>query len=194
MGRKVREPKLGEKWAKDLPGVAQLYAGLWARGLSRQHDRVIAGADDPEFQVVDAMMYLNCLRNLMRAADLADDVLSPDDFGAAARALEAFKLRCPWIDSARNWIEHFDEYALGLGRDPKVERYRTPLRVRLLEDDRGHKFKLTAGGRSLVIDMVETTDAGVDLYLELVQAADIVAEFGGVEPTDDETPSPAPSA
>jgi hypothetical protein len=185
MTRKIRQPKLGEKWQKDLPAVAQIYAGMWARGLAKQHDRVIAGADDPELQVIDAMLYLNCLRNLMRAADLADDVLSPGDFGAAARALEAFKLRCPWVDSARNWIEHFDEYALGLGRDPKVKRYQTPLRVRLLEDAKGHKFKLTAGGRSLVIDMVETTDAGVDLWLDLVQADDIVAEFGGVDPTQD---------
>jgi hypothetical protein len=185
MTRKIRQPKLGEKWAKDLPAVAQIYAGLWARGLEKQHDRVIAGADDPELQVIDAMLYLNCLRNLMRAADLADDVLSPADFGAAARALEVFKLRCPWVDSARNWIEHFDEYALGLGRDPKVKRYQTPLRVKVFEDSQGYKFKLTAGGRSLVINMADTLDAGVDLSLALIQADDIVDEFGGIDPAED---------
>lgn len=189
MGRKVRTPNLGEKWIKDLPGVAQMYAGLWARGMAKQHDRVIEGDDDKELQVIDAMLYLNCLRNLMRAADLVDDVLSPDDFGAASQALEQFKLRCPWIDSARNWIEHFDEYALGLGRDPKVTRYQTPLRVKLFKDARGHKFRLTAGGRSLTIDMVETTDAAVDLWLDLVQADDIVDEFGCAEPTDDDESS-----
>lgn len=59
--------------------MAQLYAGLWSRAVTRQHDRVTAGEDDKEGQLLDALIYVLCLRNLMRAADLVHDAVAPQD-------------------------------------------------------------------------------------------------------------------
>lgn len=113
--------------------VASGYAGMWALGVARQHERLSAEPDQygDEGVSLDALNYVICLRNFIRSAHLVHDALHPHDLGYVAYWLKDFERRCPSVVSARNFLEHFDEYVLGLGREQRG-RPRTPLRIRLV--------------------------------------------------------------
>ncbi|MQA27514.1 MAG: hypothetical protein GEU94_19085, partial [Micromonosporaceae bacterium] len=142
-----------------------------------------AGADvDGEAGLrLDAIYYVICLRNLMRAAHLVLDALHPNDFGYPEYWLRRLERTCPGVVTARNFLEHFDEYALGLGAAQRSRNVRTPLRVRLdrtPSDD--WKLILVVAGRRIVIDLEGTTAAAADLWIGLTIAQDAADDLGGI--------------
>lgn len=175
------------KWARDLPNVAQIYCGLWAAAVGKQFERIKGNAQDGYAQTIDALFFVFALRNLVRAGDLVHDTLAPDDFEFAEEALERFRIRCPDLVNARDWLEHFDEYLLGIGWGQKGRRWKTPLRIKLTQtDDNRYEFALIASGRKLTIDLETAMEAAVDLWLDLDQAQSVAEEFGGKYPSDEE--------
>jgi hypothetical protein len=180
VGRQPRSHGLSARWAEDLPDVAQAYAARWALGVQRQHDRLKAGPDEygDDGLILDAIQYTVCLRNLMRAAYLIHDTLHPHDPGYVEYWLKDFERRCPGIVAARDWLEHFDEYALGIGKaQRKRGRPRTPLRLKLDRSPEGDwTMTLVAAGRRIVIDLARATAAAADLWIALNIARDVADE------------------
>ncbi len=73
-------------------------------------------------RVSDAYLLVIALRNVLRAARLAREELITDAGRAALdQAITAFEETLPGVQSARDVLEHFDEYARGRG-GPGKER------------------------------------------------------------------------
>ena len=90
-------------------GLAACY--IWNRVLATQADRLASTGFVPEGYV-----FILALRNLRRAAALVASALTQTkDRQAANAALVEFDLSLPGAKQARDILEHFDDYARGVG-------------------------------------------------------------------------------
>jgi hypothetical protein len=174
---------LAPNWAHALPDAAQGHAAFWALAVYRQHQRLKNDADEygEAGRLLDAMQYVICLRNVIRSAHLVHDAVQPYDAGYVDYWLRNLQRYAPGVVAARNLLEHFDEYALGLGR-VRRGRSRTPLRVKLDRTGEGRlKLVLVASGRRVAIDLDKATDAAAHLWIGLVSVADAAEEMAAEE-------------
>lgn len=144
-------------------------------GVQRQHERLKRGDDayGEDGALLDAIQYVICLRNLIRAAHLVQDALQPYGNTYVRYWLRYLHKHAPGVITARNLLEHSDEYALGLGR-VQAGRFRTPLRVKIdrsLKDS--WKIVLVASGRRIAIDLDRATEAAAQLCIGLAIAQDV---------------------
>jgi hypothetical protein len=177
--RKPRAHRLSAKWAQELPRAAQDHAWFWAIGVQRQHERLKQGDDryGEGGALLDAIQYVICLRNLIRAAHLVQDALHPYGDNYVRYWLRHLHEQAPGVVTARNFLEHFDDYALGLGQ-VRAGRFRTPLRVKVDKSrEDSWKIVLVASGRRIAIDLDRATEAAAQLCIGLEIAQDVADEM-----------------
>jgi len=109
------------------PAVLNLSVALWQvetwwAGTALQHRR-LSEATSPAHAMADVSMLVLALRNLLRAAYLAEKAC-PD--GRIRAAILRFEARLPGLTEIRDVLEHFDEYAEGSGRFQKREPDQPP--------------------------------------------------------------------
>lgn len=163
---------LDEQWSDGLVEDAFNYAFLWATAMERQHRRLSESDDTQPGDLADALLYITCLRNTLRAAYFVDEVIGSGDQGFSIYWIRDFERRCPNVIAARNMLEHFDEYAMGRGRLQKGSG-QEPLRIELerVEDD-GRVLILRTSSSVLRIELNETTAAAGELMVGLMMAHD----------------------
>lgn len=101
--------------AVSLPAVALGHAWEWSRVVAVQMERFLRTGS-----VADTYLLVLALRNVLRAAELARDHALSTEAGRESvdRAIAAFEQELPGVRSARDALEHFDEYARGRGGRP----------------------------------------------------------------------------
>jgi hypothetical protein len=96
--------------------IAMATAWQWANAARAQMRRVYAANGGPH-QVTDSHMLLVAVRNVRRAASMAVEQLATVAAQEQLRAaLDDFDAAVPGSGDARNVLEHFDEYSLGIGQ------------------------------------------------------------------------------
>ena len=80
---------------------------LWDLAVQRQAER-IRSCDPLEDAQVDALMFVDALRNVLRGAESI--------LGKNASAVHEFRKSVPHAVVVRDVLEHFDEYAAGRGK------------------------------------------------------------------------------
>ncbi|PSK66928.1 hypothetical protein B0E53_01090 [Micromonospora sp. MH33] len=110
---------------------ALAHAWLWANAVRLQAARVLAAEGDLT-HLPEAFMLLVALRDVRRAAKMAlSSMQVPAAKDQLSEALADFDRALPGIVEARDAVEHFDEYSLGVGRaqrsrmktDPHLSQY-----------------------------------------------------------------------
>jgi hypothetical protein len=110
-----------------LPSVASAHLGIWHRAVVMQAERVLDAAVPPVTRQTDAYLFVQALREVLRAAELMKRALADDTRAEAVlRAMAEFDAAVPRAKDARDVLDHFDDYARGIGllshpgvRDPK---------------------------------------------------------------------------
>ncbi|MCX5415592.1 hypothetical protein [Streptomyces sp. NBC_00059] len=138
--------------------------------------------DDPERAILDAPYTVMALRQVLRGVEMTRRHLKSD----AARALlgdglAAFDLAVPGGKEARDVIEHFDEYAMGVGRlqqpDVRTPRARRPDDA--LSEKYNHRLEWDRSGDEprpvyvvgpYRIDLVAAEDAAFRLHCDAYEA------------------------
>jgi hypothetical protein len=85
----------------------------------------VYAANGGSLRVTDASILLVALRNVRRATDMAiEHIASSPAKGQLREALNDFDAELPGSRDARNVLEHFDEYSLGIGdlQQPNVKK------------------------------------------------------------------------
>ena len=134
----------------------------WTRAVALQVQRVteLRGRVAWWDTEADLLLLTVALRQLLRAAELEHELTEDPD---TDRAVQEFVSRVPGLKEARDVLEHFDDYILDRGKDPKAKQ----------------KFKLstrerTGSGLSLVIgpytiDITRAGQAAADLGATLLK-------------------------
>lgn len=156
--------------------VAMSHAWSWAVAVRAQAARIVDGCGTFQ-EVPDAMMMIGAVRNVRRAAAMALQHLSTDVARVQLQeALDDFDAALPGISAARNVIEHFDEYSVGVGhlQQPEVSsRLRSPdeqlaqqYRIYIDHADKDPQHPLIRIG-PFVIDLAEAGPAASRLVHEI---------------------------
>lgn len=97
-------------------GRIQGEAYVCAQGVAQQATRLRDNRQcGPEF-MADGRMLAVLLRNVVRAAVAARPFLSGSHLSEVDAALDRVDAACPYAVAARDALEHFDDYVLGIGR------------------------------------------------------------------------------
>ncbi len=95
--------------------VALAHAWQWAVAVRAQVARVVEGSGSLQ-QIPDAFLLIIAVRNVRRAADMALRHLTNTAAKDQLReALNDFEAALPGVVNARDVLEHFDDYSLGVG-------------------------------------------------------------------------------
>lgn len=109
----------------------------------QQADRILGAADPMSLRGKgDFYLFVVAIRNVRRAAELVLQVAPAASRAAIERALEDFDKELPGAVEARDVLEHFDDYALGVGRLTKKEQ--VPIVVEWFEN-RGDDLAIYLG-------------------------------------------------
>ena len=87
----------------------------WAFAALKSAERVLEAEKLDWASESDALLMLLALRNVVRAGEWLA-VERDDEVSTMLNALELFEAELPGLVTARDVIEHFDEYAVGKGR------------------------------------------------------------------------------
>ena len=113
-----------------LAHQAATHAYLYAGAVKFQAQSLLA-ADPPDMpediadlrsaaRQAQGMLLILALRNLLRAAEMAVDYADRAEGENLARALSRFKDAMPDLVTARDMLDHFDDYLQGKGRRPYI--------------------------------------------------------------------------
>jgi hypothetical protein len=98
-------------------------AYMWADAVVRLADRALDSTDVTTVEHMgDAALITLALRNVLRAAKLAEDFSTDDDRQKISRAIADFENALPDVKNARDVLEHFDDYTKGEGRLQQAEK------------------------------------------------------------------------
>jgi len=101
---------------KYLSSVASAHLGVWQRAVVMQADRVLDAEATPVARQTDAYLFVQALRQILRAADLMKRALVDDPRAQAVEdAIAEFNSAVPRAKDARDILDHFDDYARGIG-------------------------------------------------------------------------------
>lgn len=167
------------------------HLGKWSMAVAQQAERVLDSGRDMALRQTDGYLLVLALRQVLRAAYMVRDGLTdenrPEQADVARVALEAFEHLVPDAKNARDVLDHFDDYARGLGNlsHPGVSR---PRRSATEEAARSFEIFYEAGGEghyvlhlgSLTIDVAEAQRAVEELHSAMHTA------IGLIEADDDE--------
>jgi len=146
--------------ARDHRGDWGTWAFLWDQAVQRQADRIL-GAELEDAQV-DAMLFANAVRNVLRSAER---VLGKDH-----PAIHEFLARVPNAVHVRDMFEHFDEYVEGVGRRQRSgqvgPRDWIPLHTKV-----GDEFFAVRFG-PYTLEIVPAREASSQLLVATLDAAD----------------------
>lgn len=180
-----------------LPAIGFGYLYQWHRAVVRQAERVL----DPNTRTIDAQtdgyLFVLALRQVMRAAQMIRDELDGDHRERVARAVARFRAAVPDAKNARDVLDHFDDYARGIGdlahpgvkrgeRQPSVEA--ASKFVIFYEKSAPGHFVLHFG--DLTIDIAGAREATDQLFDEIYQD---VYEPAGVDKALEALGDPVPS-
>lgn len=99
-----------------LPSVATAHLGVWHRAVQLQADRILDASSPPVARQTDAYMFVQALRQVLRASDLMKRALDGDSRSELVEAAIAeFNNAVPRAKDARDVLDHFDDYARGVG-------------------------------------------------------------------------------
>jgi hypothetical protein len=113
-----------------LAHQAATHAYLYAGAVKFQVESLLAD-DPPEMpegfadlrsaaRQAQAMVLVLALRNVLRAAEMALQYADPAERPNLESALSRFREALPDLMTARNMLEHFDDYLTGSGRAPHL--------------------------------------------------------------------------
>lgn len=112
---------------------AARHAALYADAVAAAAERVL-GSRDSYGQRSAALILILAVRNVLRAGELARMVVNVSGaYGSVAgflTALDGFKKALPKVADARNVLDHFDAYHVGVGRSdafPELARSDFPI-------------------------------------------------------------------
>lgn len=113
----------------NLHAVAMSEANAWRRAVDLCAVRIWSSGPD---QQVDARLFLLALRQFMKAAQMASEAVQGSaDEQPLASARDQFSRALPGVKPACDVIEHFREYARGVGdlqqRGPRSSRQDDPI-------------------------------------------------------------------
>lgn len=155
-------------------------AWLWARAARLQARRVQTCPGEPS-TLTDLCFFAIAVRNVVRAGEMAARHVRTDEAkDRMGRALATFRAAAPDLDRARNVLEHFDEYAQGVGwlQQPGVKNP-------VADEQKAQAFRMTVeyydtvGGRDgdrqrpmLIvgpyrINVVQAAEAASELVMDL---------------------------
>jgi len=119
-----------EQERRRLAHQAATHAYLYASAVKFQVEGLLA--DDPRempagfadlrsaARQAQAMLLVLALRNVLRAAEMALQYADQAERPHLESALARFKAAFPEVMTARNMLEHFDDYLTGSGRAPHL--------------------------------------------------------------------------
>lgn len=89
---------------------------MYADAVDRLADRALASDSATTVEHIgDAALLALALRNVVRAAEMARELVNDVERSKVDEALAAFAAVIPGAGDARNVLEHFDAYAAGVG-------------------------------------------------------------------------------
>lgn len=122
--------RVDEEDRRRLAHQAATHAYLYAGAVKFQAQSLLAD-DPPEMPAgfadlrsaarqAQAMLLVLALRNLLRAAEMALEYAEAPERDNIAKALDRFRKAFPDLVTARDMLEHFDDYLTGKGRKPHL--------------------------------------------------------------------------
>jgi hypothetical protein len=156
--------------------------------VSQQAERVLDASREAALRQIDGYLFVLALRQVLRAAHMVLNGLEaeqkPEQAETARAAIETFDATVPHAKNARDVLDHFDDYARGVGNlsHPGVRRDR---RTASEEAARSFNVSYQAGGDGhyilhlgeLLIDIAEAQRA-VDCLLADLHTHDRVRRGG----------------
>ena len=98
-------------------------AYMWADAVVRLADRALNSTNVTTVEHMgDAALLTLALRNVLRAAKLAESFSTGEDRQKISRAITDFETALPDAKDARDVLEHFDDYAKGTGYMQKAQK------------------------------------------------------------------------
>lgn len=114
----------------NLPAIAMKHLQQWQTAVVQQADRALDSERPDSVREVDAFLLAQALRQVIRAAEMLADTLSDTSQQTGARAaIATFDTDVPAAKAIRDILDHFDDYARGVGNlaHPGVRRaHRVP--------------------------------------------------------------------
>jgi hypothetical protein len=99
-------------------GTAAGQAYMWVEAVILQRQRIVDPAATTVTHMADAALLALAVRNLRRSADLAIAVLHGARRARVRKAAAEFDRSLPQFKDLRDVLDHFDDYALGVGWQP----------------------------------------------------------------------------
>lgn len=112
----------GLEWAEvdlrdHLPSVGFEQLSIWQRAVSQQAERLASSAGTALDVQADVYLFTQALRQVLRAADLvAEGLVGDPRRSAVEKAIARFMAEVPDAKNARDVLDHFDDYARGIGQ------------------------------------------------------------------------------
>jgi hypothetical protein len=153
-----------------LPSIASGQIGVWHRAVAMQAERILHPQASQVEQQTDAYLFVQALRQVLRGTDLMLRGLGDDPRAQIVeRAIAEFNDSIPHAKDARDVLDHFDDYARGIGRlshpearNPREREARSSAEAAaqftiFYEKGSGGNYALHIG--DLVIDIAQARDA-----------------------------------
>jgi hypothetical protein len=100
-----------------LPSIASGHIGVWHRAVTLQAERILRPHASHMEQQTDAYLFVQAVRQVLRGADLMLRGLDGDPRAEVVeQAIADFNLAVPDAKDARDVLDHFDDYARGVGK------------------------------------------------------------------------------
>jgi hypothetical protein len=149
-----------------LLDTARGHAYIWAEAVDATANRILANQDVTSVATGDAALLAVAVRNVFRAAELAQKVTTGPEAARFAAATAKFRQQLPEAENLRDVLNHFDRYEIGQGKLQKdarktggtTEFYRIWLNR--------ETFVLEVG--SLSIDVRKAKEAAIELATTLL--------------------------
>jgi hypothetical protein len=144
-----------------LLNTARGHAYIWAEAVDATANRILANQDVTSVATGDAALLAVAVRNVLRAAELAQKVTTGAEAAKFAAAIAKFRQVLPDAEDLRDILNHFDRYEIGQGQLQKQARQTGGTteyyRISLDRDT----FVLEVG--SLTIDVRKAKEAAMEL-------------------------------
>jgi hypothetical protein len=141
--------------------TARGHAYIWAEAADAIANRILANQEVTSVATGDAALLIIAVRNVLRAAELAQKVSTGAEEARIAAAIAKFRQELPDAEDMRDILDHFDRYEIGQGylqRDARKSGGSTEFyRVSLDRDT----FTVKVG--SLSLDVQKVKEAAIEL-------------------------------
>ena len=136
-------------------------AYLWVEAVIAERKRVLDSQSTTVEHMAHAAMFALALRNVVRSAELARQVLGGSRKGRVTAAIKNFEEQVADAKRLRDVLDHFDDYTLGVGNEPTVFNV-------FYERGADDHYVLHVG--DLTLDLAEAEAAAIDLATTVMLA------------------------